>query len=180
MTTKRLIIVAFAISITVVQEEILLLIPNVQFTILLVILFSRFFTFKESFIYILVYVFLDSLYMGTLNPFYMIPMFLGWMLIPVSQVLFLHKTTKVIYIALFGLIFGFLYSWMYIPFQMVEQGITDLWPYLIKDIPFELILAGTGFLSVYLIYEPLELVLNNLFKSEGIIQNNQMKSLPKK
>lgn len=178
MTTKRLIIIAFAIAITVVQEELLVLVPNFQFTILLIVLFTRFFDYKESFIYIFVYVFIDSMYMGALNPFYMTPMILGWMLIPTAQKLFLHKTENIYHIALFGLAFGFMYSWMFIPFKMIEQGISVAWPYFLSDLPFELALAGTGFITILWLYTPLEKVLNQLFSDAGYKQTNKTKSLP--
>lgn len=168
MNTRRLVLVALAIAITVVQEEVLVLVPNVQLTVFLIILFTRFFTFKESVIYVFVYVLIDSMYMGAMNPLYMVPMFIAWMLIPIAQKLFLHKTNQVIHIAFFALCFGFVYGWVYIPFKIIEQGIVGIWPYFLADLPFELIMAGTGFVTVLWLYEPLEKVLKNLFKSNHL------------
>lgn len=169
MTTKKMIIIAIAISITFVQEQLFLMIPNFQLTVLLVLLFSRYFTFKESVIYIFIYVFLDSLYMGSLNYFYMAPMLIGWMMIPLAQKLFLHKTNSEFTLAVFGFVFGFLYSWSFIPFKIIEQGITQLWPYVLMDIPFEVILAVTGFITIYFLYKPLNKVLEDLFSRQGIV-----------
>lgn len=174
MTTNRIITISLAISITFVQEQLLLFIPNFQFTILLIILFTRYFTFRESFIYIMVYVLLDNMYMGSLNLLYTPPMFIAWMLIPISQKLFLHKTKSELKLALFAFAFGFVYSWTFIPVRMLEMGISEFWPYLLLDIPFEIILATTGFMTVYWLYKPLNNVLRDLMTNKSL-SNNQKK-----
>lgn len=171
MSTNRIITIALAISITFVQEQLLLFIPNVQFTILLIILFTRYFTFRESTIYIMVYVLLDNMYMGSLNLLYTPPMFVGWMLIPVAQKLFLHKMKTEFSLALFAFVFGFVYSWIFIPVRMLEMGISQFWPYFLLDIPFEVILASTGFLTVIFLFKPLNNVLSQLITENGYNQN---------
>lgn len=173
MSTNRIITIALAISITFVQEQLLIFIPNVQFTILLIVLFTRYFTFRESTIYIMVYVLLDNMYMGSLNLLYTPPMFIAWMLIPISQKLFLHKVTKEFHLAIFGFVFGFVYSWMFIPVRMLEMGISQFWPYFLLDIPFEIILASTGFISIYWLFKPLNNVLKPLITEKSFSQNTK-------
>ena len=155
MTTKRLLLVAFAITITFVQEQMLFFLPNVQFTVVLIIVFTSVFTFKESVMYIIAYVLLDNMYMGGFNLFYMIPMMFAWLLIPISYHTFLKKTENEYHLAYFALAFGFVYGWSFIPFNMLQTGVDNFWVYLSADILFEIIMAVVGFISVLVLYKPL-------------------------
>jgi len=51
---------------------------------------------------------------------------------------------------------------MFIPFNMIQTGIPNFIPYLISDIPFELIMATTGFLTVLWMFKPLYKVLSDI------------------
>jgi hypothetical protein len=175
MSVKRLLMVALAVPIIIIQEELLLMVPNFQFTVLLIILFSSIFTLRESILLILVYVLIDSMYMGALNPLYMIPMILGWSLIPFSIHTYLKGTKSEIKLALFAFGFGFVYGWMFIPFKMLEQGITTVWPYFVADLPFEIIMAVTGFMTVILLFKPLYKVLKE-FDTEDLHTFKKVKS----
>ena len=166
METRRLLMVALSIAIIFTQEQLLMFIPNVQLTVVLIILFVSVFSFKESIIMITCYVLLDSLYMGGFNVFYMVPMMLAWYIIPVSYHTILRKTTNEVKLALFAFVFGFVYGWMFIPFNMLQTGIEFL-PYLAADLIFEVVMAATGLLTVLWIYGPLYKVL-----TEVILINN--------
>jgi len=167
MSVKRMIMIALAVTIIIIQEELLVMIPNVQFTVLLIILFSSIFTLKESIIMVFVYVLIDSMYMGALNPLYMTPMILAWSFIPFSIHTYLRGTKSEVKLAIFALGFGFLYGMAFIPFKMIEQGITQLWPYFIADLPFEIIMSVTGFLTVILLFKPLYSVVKQ-FDTEDL------------
>jgi len=155
MSVKRMIMIALAVPIIIIQEQLLVMVPNVQFTVVLIILFSSIFSLKESIIMVLVYVLIDSMYMGALNPLYMTPIVLGWSFIPLSIHTYLRGTKSEMKLAVFALGFGFLYGWIFIPFKIIEQGITTVWPYFIADLPFEIIMAATGFITVILLFKPL-------------------------
>ena len=155
MSVKRMIMIALAVPIIIIQEQLLVMVPNVQFTVVLIILFSSIFSLKESIIMVLVYVLIDSMYMGALNPLYMTPMVLGWSFIPLSIHTYLRGTKSEMKLAVFALGFGFLYGWIFIPFKIIEQGITTVWPYFVADLPFEIIMAATGFITVILLFKPL-------------------------
>ncbi|MCF7924998.1 MAG: hypothetical protein K9L26_00490 [Candidatus Izimaplasma sp.] len=159
METKKLLMIAFAIAITFTQEQILVFLPNIQFTVLLMFVFASVFTYKEMFIYVLGYVLIDSLYMGGFNLFYMVPMLLSWMTITVIYQVFLKQSDNIYFKASLAFVFGFIYGWMFIPFHMMQTGIDQFLPYLIADLPFELVMASTGFLTVLWGYNPLVRVL---------------------
>ena len=162
MDTKKLLMISLSIAIIFTQEQLLMFLPNVQLTVLLIILFVSVYSFKESIIMITAYVLLDSLYMGGFNVFYMVPMLLAWYLIPLSYNTILRRTKSEHKLAIFALIFGFIYGWMFIPFNMIQTGVPHFLPYLIADIPFELIMATTGFLTVLWMYKPLYNVLTEV------------------
>lgn len=160
MSVRRMMMVSIAISILLVQEYMLMILPNVQFTILLMILFVSVFSFKESIIMITGYVFLDLMMLGGLNPMYLLPMLVSWYLIPVSYHTILRRTNDELKLALFAMAFGVIYGLMFMPFKMLEQGIWNPLPYLIADIPFEIIMSITGFITVYWLFVPLQKVLH--------------------
>ncbi len=162
METRKILMIALSIAIIFTQEQLLIFLPNIQLTVVLIILFVSVFTFKESIIMITSYVFLDNLYMGGFNVFYMVPMMLAWYLIPISYHTILHKTKNELKLALFAMVFGFVYGWAFIPFNMIQTGIPNFIPYLIADLPFELIMATTGFLTVLWLYKPLYKVLKEI------------------
>ncbi len=130
-------------------------IPNVQFTVALLVVYASIFTYKENMILIFVYVILDNLYMGTFSPFYLMPMLIAWSLIPTVYHFLLRRTTNEKKLACFGLVFGFVYGWVFIPFHMIQTGIHTWWPYLLADLPFEIIMATSGFLTILWTYQPL-------------------------
>lgn len=165
MSARRLVMVAIAISLLIVQEYAMMVIPNVQFTVLLILLFSSVFTFRESILMITGYVLLDMMMLGGLNPMYLLPMMMAWYLIPISYHTFLRRTNNETKLAVFALGFGFVYGWMYVPFRMLEQGIWNPAPYLMADLPFEIVMSVTGFITVLFLFAPLRVVLLNVTTS---------------
>ncbi len=174
---KRLILISMAVTIIFVQEQLLMFIPNVQLTTVLIILFVSVFTFKESFIMILVYVLLDNLFLGGLNPFTIGAMLTAWMLIPIAWHTVLGKTRNIQVLAFFGFIFGFIYGFVFIPFTMIQTEVFELWPYMLADLPFQGIMATTNFLTVLWLYEPLYNVFEKEMPSLGKKQTPAHKNL---
>jgi len=160
MPLKRLIFLAMSVTIIFVQEQALMFIPNVQFTTLLIVLFASVFTFKESLMMIFAYVILDNLYMGTFNPLFMTPMFLGWSMIPFLYHTLLKETTNEIKLAIFGVFFSVLYGMAFVPFNMLQTGIHNVIPYIIADLPFMLIMAVSNFFTILWLYQPLYKVVS--------------------
>ena len=156
MSTRRLLMIAFAVTITFVQEQMLLLLPNIQLTIVLMFVFVSVFTWKESVMYILVYVILDNLYLGGFSLFNLIPMLFAWNLIPFVYNVILKRTTNEHTLAWVALAFGFVYSWSFIPGAIIMYGFGDVWQlYIVSDLIFEVVLGLTGFVTVLWLYKPL-------------------------
>jgi hypothetical protein len=164
--------IAMSVPLILVQEQLLMGFPNIQLTVLLIILFSTIFSYKESMIMVLVYVVLDSLVTGTMDLFYVFPLLIGWSIIPTVYNFVLKRTVNEYYLAGFALVFGFLYGWVFIPFRMVQFGVSIVWPYFVADLPFEIIMAVVGFSTVLLIFKPLYRALHSILNEEEIYEVN--------
>ncbi|QMS85445.1 hypothetical protein [Candidatus Xianfuyuplasma coldseepsis] len=163
MKTKRLLMIAFAVTITFVQEQMFLILPQVQLTIVLMFVFASILTYKESFMYITVYVILDNLYLGGFNPLNAIPMFIMWNTIPYIYNIVLRRTEDEAKIAKAAFVFGFLYSWSFIPGAILLYGFGNVWQYyILADIPWEIALAVVGYVSVLWAYKPLVNIVKQL------------------
>lgn len=155
MRLRRLLMISMSVSILFVQEQLLLMLPNISFTVLLLVFFASVYTFKENMLLITCYVILDNLYLGGFNLFYMIPMFIGWSLIPISYHTILGRTKNELKLAFFALAFGFVYGWIFAPFAVIQLGLGELWPYLLADVLFEILMGVSGFVTVYWLFTPL-------------------------
>jgi len=157
METKRMIIIALLTTIMLVLEQAMVILPNIQLTTLLIVLFSMHFKLKESLLMIIGYVILDSLWMGALNPFYMMPMVIGWSIIPITIHLFFKKPINIYKLATFGMVMGFVYGWTFVPFNVWMTGVA-VQAYLIADLPFQIMMGVSNFLTILWLYQPLDSV----------------------
>ena len=157
MKTKKIALFAVLTSLLLVQEQALSFIPNVQFSTLLILLFASSFKLRDSFTMLAVYVFIDSLYMGSFNLIYMVPMYIGWSLIPIGYHVFFKGRENHMALAFFGLILGFVYGVIFMPFAVLLTGV-DPWAYLMADIPFQIVMAISNFLTILWLYPPLKKV----------------------
>lgn len=175
MDTKKMIMIALSVAILFTQEQVMVFLPNISFTVVLIVVFVSVYSFKESIILITAYVILDNIYMGGMNPFIIVPMLIGWYIIPISYHTILRKTTNELKLAVFAFIFGFVYGWVYIPFRMIQIGISQFWPYLLADILFEVIMGSFGFLAVLWLFKPLYNTMDEIIKSKKLVASKNYK-----
>lgn len=168
LSIKDIVIIAVCISIVFVQEQLLSFLPNIQLTILLLILYSKKLGLIKTIIIVIIHSFLDCLVTGSLNLYYFPFMLMGWLLIPVIINLFFRKTESVITLSIMGIVFALLYSWAYIiPNVLIpNESISNvgLINYLAADITFEIILASSSFLSILWLYNPCSKVFDKILK----------------
>lgn len=169
---KELLILSMMTVILFVSEQMLAFLPNIQVTVLLIVLYSRLFGLKKTLLIVVVHTLADNLVYGSLMPMTLIPMLLGWSLIPILLNTVFKRINKTVYLALFGFFYSYLYGFLYIPFTVYFTG-ADFISTLILDIPFSTILGISSFLSILWLYEPLYHFVSNLIKeqneSEGVI-----------
>ncbi len=165
MNIRKIVIIALLASILFVQEQILAFLPNIQLTIMLVLLYSKTLKFKEVTLILIIHVCLDNLINGSFIPLIMIPMFMGYLFIPIITNLFLKNAKSPLILASFGIIFAIIYSFMFMVTNVIVLDI-NLFAYLISDIPFTLLLIVSSFLSILWLYPVLKKILDNLLIEE--------------
>lgn len=109
-------IVALFTSIVFVTEQIVAGIPNVQLTVFLLIFYTRVLGFKKTLIIVVLHTFLDNVYNGTLMFHLVIPMTIGWSLIPILLSTVFKRFNTTLTLSIFAFVFGFIYGIIFIPF----------------------------------------------------------------
>jgi energy-coupling factor transport system substrate-specific component len=153
-------LIAVCSAILFVQQLALSFLPNIQFTTLLVILYTKVLGFKKTTLIIVIHVIIINILSpyGPLMPMYIPSMFIGWMLIPIGLSTIFKKLNSAYALAIFGFFFGFVYGWMFIPVAVFVLG-TPFEAYFMMDLPFELIMGLSNFLTVLWLYYPLNKML---------------------
>lgn len=150
---KDITIIAIFAAILFVQEQLLTFLPNIQFTVFLLVLYSKVFGFTKTILICLIHVFLDNIVMSSFSLYYTPFMFIGWAVIPILVCFLFEKTENTIVLALVGTICSFIYSWSFlIPNAIFTE--VNIFVYLANDLIFEIILACSSFLSILWLYKP--------------------------
>ena len=164
LSIKQLTLIALLAVILFVQEEVLTFLPNIQLTIFLLVLYGKKLSLKENVLIIVIHVLLDNLVMGSFNMLYMPFMLIGWLVIPISLHTIFKEVNDTIPLAFLGILFSLIYSWLYIIPNVLVLHV-NFTHYLMADILFEVVLAGSSFLSILLLYEPCSKVFDHLNRS---------------
>lgn len=164
MNIKKTVIIAILSSILFVQEQLLSFIPNIQFTFLLLVVYSKVLGLKPTICIILIHVLLDNLIVGTMTPLIMVPMLIGYLMVPITLEVFFKNVKLPPFLALFGILFACFYSFCFVITNLLFLDI-NIATYIIADIPFTVILAGCNFLTILWVYDPLSKVLTKLINA---------------
>lgn len=162
-STKDIAIIAVMTAILFIQEQLLTSLPGIQLTVFLLILFSKKFGLGKTLVIVVLYVTLDNLYMSSFSLMYTPTMLVGWLIIPLTLCIIFKKVESPIILGVFGIIYSFIYSWLYIiPNYLIIH--IDPIAYLISDIIFEIILALCSFASIVLLYRPCSKFMDMMLK----------------
>ena len=166
---KDILIVSMLSAILVVVQLILGFLPNIQLTFLLLFVYSKCLGTFKTMIVILINVVLQNLIWGSFNLIYTPAMFIGYMLVPILLNHVFKNVNNIYAVSFISVLCSFIYSWCFIlpSILLTEVSFTA---YIISDILFEVLLAGSSFISVLWLYERLCDVLNKII-------NNEKKSL---
>ncbi len=162
---RKCLIYALMVTIMVVQKWLLAIIPNFQFTTLLIILFFFVFGNKPTILITILYVIVDNLYMGTFHLIYTPIMVLAW----VSLVLILlpfKKCNNIWILALIGSVHGLIYALCYALGGVIFYQI-DIVAYILADMPFTILLVVSNFITIIWLYKPLHKMLS-IFMVENV------------
>lgn len=169
ITVPELCILAFMTVLLFVQEELFTFIPNFQFTFLLLAVYVSVFGYKKTSLIIFAHVLLDNMFMGSLTPIVMIPMWMGYMIY--TGVIYLLRNKKLWIMVIGGAVSSLLYCMLFLVTNAIFLDI-NLYFYWISDIPFEVMLVScTAFTLIYL-YKPLSKKLGELYRHEDPIDTS--------
>ena len=141
-----------------VQEEVLTFIPNVQLTFLLITVYGATIGILDGTLVVLVHVLVDNLIMNSFTPYIIIPMFIGLEIALLFG--YLLRNRKEWIIAIFAGISGFIYSMIFWGSTVLFYSIEPI-PYLISDIPFEVVLITCNIITVLFLFKPLTKIIND-------------------
>lgn len=156
---QRIVLISILTGILFVQEQILTPLPNIQLTIFLIVVYSVVFNFTESILMIIVHVVLDNILLGSLNLVTFPFMLIGYLIIPITIKTVFRKIRSPRALALLGILYSLIYSWIFIIPNIWLLKIPFL-VYLIQDIPFEILLAASSFLTILWLYEPFKNIID--------------------
>lgn len=163
LNLKRLLRNCFLALILALQEELLAFIPGFQLTFLLLMIYSELLSFKSTALIIFIYLVLDSFWMGSLNPFFFMSLYLAWTIIPLStKTIFKRKESLMASLAQ-SVLCAFSYCWLLaLASAFIYQ--VDLKTYLKADIAYELALVVSNCLTVLWLYRPIKATLKKHLK----------------
>ena len=159
LTVRDITLIALLAVILFVQEEALTFVPGLQFTVFLLIFYSKKLGLWRTSIIVLVHVFLDNLVMGSFSLIYTPFMFIGWIIIPLTMCTLFKRVENSIVLGLLGALYSFIYCWLFFIPDCAIYGI-GLIPKFLSDVLFEVLMAVMSFLSLLLLYKPLSKVLD--------------------
>ena len=159
ITVKELAILAFMTVILFIQEELLSFIPNFQFTFLLIAVYIKVVGFKRTSLIVLVHVLLDNLFMGSVLPYVMIPMLIGYFIY--MALIYFFRNKNIYLLMIMGVLGSLIYCYMFLFVNIIFLDVNP-YAYWILDLPFEGILALTTAITLFYLYEPLSNKLSKL------------------
>ena len=160
-TLKEMIILSMCAAVLFVQQLALSFIPNIQLSVLLVVLYTRVFGFRKTSAIVIIHVLVSNILspFGPVMPVYIPAMVIAWMLVPILLTTVFRHVRSALGLAIFGLFYGFVYGWVYIPFAVFLTG-APFAAYTLMDIPFEILMAISNFTTILWLYDPLHRMLN--------------------
>ena len=163
---KEIAIISAMTTILIVQEQLLSVLPGIQLTVFLMILYSKKFGLTKSVIIIIVHVLMDNLLMQSFSLMYTPTMLIGWLIIPLTLCTIFKKVESPLFLGILGIVYSFIYSWLYIIPNYFLHNIGPI-EYIISDILFEVVLAICSFLTIFWLYKPCQRLINSLLNKSN-------------
>ena len=158
-------IIASLTAILFVQEQLLSFLPNIQLTIFLIVLYSKKLGLIRALLITIIHVLLDNLVVGSFALLYTPTMLISLSLIPILICTIFKKIEKTILLGLLGILFSLIYSWSFIIPNVIAYNMNPL-AYFIADIPWEIILAASSFVSIWLLFNPCAKVIDIIYNDK--------------
>ncbi len=163
ITIKDITTIAICSTIILTQEQLLSFIPNVQLTVFFIVLYSKVLGCFKTLIIIFIHTLLDNILFGNLGILFFPFMLIGWSVIPIVITMFRKNNEQPLMLAFVGFVCSLFYSWIFIiPNWLFTE--VDIRLYILSDIPWEIVLAVSSFLTILWLYEPCSKVLKKYIK----------------
>jgi hypothetical protein len=160
---KEITLLAIATSILIVQEFLLSVLPNIQLTTLLILVYTYVFGYRKTALIVSVHVIVDNLVFGSIGMISTwLPMLIAWHMIVGLFWLIRKRTENIGIYAVSAYVFGHLYGLVFVPFQAIILHV-DVQAYLLADLPFQVIMGITNFITVLWLFNPLKDYLKLLY-----------------
>ena len=160
MSVRGLCLITVLTTIIFVQEELLALIPNVQLTFLLFVVYGATLPLPYTLLIMCAHVLLDNLFMSSFRIEVILPMLLGYL--PTILLAYLFRNKNEYIQAIVGVVGSILYA---LSFAILNVFLLDIEfvPYVIADIPFTIILSMSSALTIIFLYKPIKrIIVDNL------------------
>lgn len=162
---RSITLTAMLLAVLVVQEYVLTGIPQVQLTVLLILVYAMFLPYAELIPMIVAYVLLDNLLMGSFSLLYTPTMLIIWPLFAVVARRLRRHPDYLKFILV--IVFSFVYGWAFVPasiYVMHLSSWTMVYSYLVADFPAEIAFAVVNIITFQLLYTPLVRLLGMLMR----------------
>lgn len=170
LKTRDLTLISSLTAMVFVLEQILSMVPFVQLTVFLLVLFSKKLGFLKTTLIISIHVVLDNAFLSSFDLIFTPIMWMGWMMIPIS----LHTIFKGVenpwILGLIGGLCALIYCLLFIPPTLFIYHL-DFLTYWITDIPFEIGMVISSILTIGLLYSKVSPIFD-ILKENQIISTN--------
>ena len=158
--------IAMFIAIIFAQEEALTVVPNVQLTVLLLMVYGAVVGPLWGTVIVLVHCLFDNLFMASLRPEVFIPMAIGWEIVMLFG--WIGKKWPLFIKVILSVLGALIYCWLFVIANSIAFTNLDIHKYIIADIPFEIILMCSSGISVALLYVPIFNITNKGYNFDKI------------
>ena len=169
MTIKKLCYLVVLTTIIFVQEELLTVIPSVQLTFFLMMIYGATLGIGYASIIMVAHVLLDNLYMSSFTIMTIGPMLIGYEITIIIGYLLRGKNEFLN--GTFNALCALIYSALFIPVNIFVYDVSPT-AYIIADIPFVLVMMSCNFLCSIFLYNPIYNLIFNEFNKEKV--NNDL------
>ncbi len=168
MTVKKLCYLVVLTTILFVQEELLTIIPSVQLTFFLIMIYGATIGIGYGSLIVVAHVLLDNLYMSSFGISTIAPMLIGYEITLTMGYLLRGKSEILNGIVNAGC--AVIYSALFIPINIFVYDVEPL-AYVIADIPFVLVMMTCNMFCALFLYKPIYKLLNNEFNKDKYISD---------
>ena len=157
---KELCFLALMAAVLFVQETLLSALPNIQLTVLLLMVYAATVGLSRAILVMTVHVLLDNLLWGSMSPVQISAMWIGWLFVLVIG--YVLRNRSLAWNVAGSILGSVLYSLCFALFQCLFLQVS-LVAYLVADILFEVLLCCSSAVTVTFLYQPAKTLLKRFY-----------------